>query len=170
MAKRKILHYPDNRLRIVATPVINFNTELSTLIKDMFETMYAERGIGLAATQINEHIRVIVVDVSENADEKLHIVNPEIVEKKGRIESKEGCLSVPQAVDFVERAEEIEVRGQDCNGRNISFSANGLLAICIQHEVDHLDGKLFVDYLSGLKRSRLKKKAAKLGLKESVAP
>ena len=85
MAKRKILHYPDNRLRIVATPVINFNTELSTLIKDMFETMYAERGIGLAATQINEHIRVIVVDVSENADEKLHIVNPEIVEKKGRI-------------------------------------------------------------------------------------
>ena len=166
---REILNYPDPRLRKVARPVTEFDEPLKTLTRDMFETMYHSSGIGLAATQIDIHLRVVVVDVSRDRTSPLCLVNPVIEEKSGKVDSKEGCLSVPETVEYIERAEHITFRAQNINGENISMDAEGLLAICIQHEIDHLDGKLFVDYLSNLKQNRLKKRISKIELKESTA-
>tara|TARA_Y100001970_G_scaffold28555_1_gene35041 strand:+ start:256 stop:765 length:510 start_codon:yes stop_codon:yes gene_type:complete len=166
---REILNYPDPRLRKVAKIVTEFDEPLETLSRDMFETMYHSSGIGLAATQIDIHLRVVVVDVSRDRTSPLCLVNPVIEEKSGTVESKEGCLSVPETVEYIERAEHITFRAQNVNGENISMDAEGLLAICIQHEIDHLDGKLFVDYLSNLKQNRLKKRISKIELKESTA-
>ena len=162
---RNILHYPDPRLRKIAASVVVFDKKISTLTEDLFETMYHSSGIGLAATQIDVHLRVIVVDVSRDKSSPRCLINPVIQSKTGVVESKEGCLSVPETVDFVDRAENISVTAQAENGSEFTLEAEGLLAICIQHEIDHLDGKLFVDYLSALKQSRLKKRIQK---KESV--
>ena len=166
---REILNYPYPRLRKVAKIVSEFEEPLKTLTRDMFETMYHSSGIGLAATQIDIHLRVVVVDVSRDRSNPLCLVNPVIEEKSGTVDSKEGCLSVPETVEYIERAEHITFRAQNVNGENISMDAEGLLAICIQHEIDHLDGKLFVDYLSNLKQNRLKKRISKIELKESTA-
>ena len=159
MSVREILKFPDKRLRIKAEPVEKFDEYLNTLITDMFETMYHSNGIGLAATQINVHQRVIVIDIKDV--EKLYLINPEITETSGTTESKEGCLSVPYLVDYVPRAEKISLKSHTLRGEPRFIEATGLLAVCIQHEIDHLDGKLFVDYLSSLKRNRLKKKIDK---------
>jgi len=161
MANLTILHFPDERLRTVAKPVEQVNDALRTLIDNMFETMYDAPGIGLAATQINVHKRLIVIDVSEEKDQPLVLINPEILEKGGEEEMDEGCLSVPGIYEKVQRAERVKVRAQDRNGEPFELEADGLLAVCIQHEIDHLDGKLFVDYLSTLKRQRIKKKLEK---------
>jgi peptide deformylase len=161
MARLPILEYPDPRLRIRAEPVTEVDDSLKALIADMFETMYAAPGIGLAATQVNVHKRLLVVDTSAEGNEPYCLINPEIVSAEGQTTAEEGCLSVPEYYDYVERAAKIRVRALDRNGQPIEFDAEGLLAVCIQHEMDHLDGKLFVDYLSELKRERLKKKAVK---------
>ena len=141
----------------MAKTVTEFDEPLRTLT-DMFETMYHLSGIGLAATQIDIHLRVVVVDVGRDKTCPLCLVNPVIEKKSGTVDSKEGCLSVPETVEYVNRVEHITLRAKNVNGENISMDAEGLLAICIQHEIDHLDGKLFVDYLSNLKQNRLKKK------------
>ena len=159
MSVREILKFPDKRLRKVAKPVQKFDDYLNILIKDMFETMYHSDGIGLAATQIDVHLRVIVIDIKDV--EKLYLINPEITQTSGTMESKEGCLSVPYLIDYVPRAEKISLNSYNRQGEPRLIEATGLLAVCIQHEIDHLDGKLFVDYLSPLKRSRLKKKIDK---------
>ncbi len=156
-----ILEYPDKRLRTVAKPVEKINDTINKLIKDMFDTMYNAPGIGLAATQVNSHQRIIVVDVSENQNEPISLINPEIIDKSGEIESEEGCLSVPSYYENVKRASNIRVKSIDKNGNSIQTNASGMLAICVQHEIDHLDGILFVDHLSKLKQKRLKKKAQK---------
>lgn len=161
MAKLKILEFPDSRLRTKATPVEVVSDELRTLISDMFETMYAAPGIGLAATQVNVHKRLLVADISPDNTEPYVLINPEILEKDGVIVTDEGCLSVPGYYEAVERAEHIKVRFIDRDEIEIEMEANGLLAVCIQHEVDHLDGKLFVDYLSEAKRQRIRKKLEK---------
>ena len=159
MSVREILKFPDKRLRKVAKPVQKFDDNLDILIKDMFETMYHSDGIGLAATQIDVHLRVIVIDIKDV--EKLYLINPEITQTSGTMESKEGCLSVPYLIDYVPRAEKISLKSYNRQGKPKLIEATGLLAVCNQHEIDHLDGKLFVDYLSSLKRSRLKKKIGK---------
>ncbi|OUU75542.1 MAG: peptide deformylase [Methylococcaceae bacterium TMED69] len=159
MSVREILKFPDKRLRKVAKPVQKFDDYLDILINDMFETMYHSDGIGLAATQIDVHLRVIVIDIKDV--EKLYLINPEITQTSGTMESKEGCLSVPYLIDYVPRAEKISLKSYNRQGKPKLIEATGLLAVCIQHEIDHLDGKLFVDYLSSLKRSRLKKKINK---------
>ncbi|NLO78844.1 MAG: peptide deformylase [Xanthomonadaceae bacterium] len=161
MAILDILHFPDPRLRIKAKPVEKVDDELRQLIDDMFETMYAAPGIGLAATQVNVHKRVIVIDVSEEKNQPLVLVNPEILDKRGTEEMQEGCLSVPDYYDTVRRAEWVRVRALDRDGKPFELETDGLLAVCIQHEIDHLDGKLFVDYLSELKRNRVRKKLEK---------
>ncbi len=161
MAQLEILQYPDPRLRTKATPVEVFDQRLATLAADMLETMYTAPGIGLAATQINQHIRLIVVDVSENRDAPLCLVNPVLLAEDGTEETDEGCLSVPGVVEIVERAAHIRIGAARLDGKTFEFEADGLLAVCIQHEMDHLDGKLFVDYLSMLKRSRIKKRLEK---------
>jgi peptide deformylase len=161
MAIRPILHFPDPRLRQKALPVIDFNQELQTLIDDMFETMYSGQGIGLAATQINIQQRVIVIDLSEDKSETFCLINPELLEKHDLEEMEEGCLSVPGVYESVQRAEHVRVKALDRNGKPFELETGELLAVCIQHEIDHLDGKLFVDYLSPLKRERIKKKAEK---------
>lgn len=161
MAKLKILEFPDPRLRTRAVPVEAVDDELRSLIDDMFETMYDAPGIGLAATQVDVHKRLLVTDVSPDKSEPYALVNPEIVEKDGVTVSDEGCLSVPGYYEEVERAEHIRVRFLDRDGKQQEMEAEGLLAICIQHEMDHLDGKLFVDYLSEAKRSRIRKKLEK---------
>jgi peptide deformylase len=161
MALLQILEFPDPRLRNRAQPVAQVDAALRTLIDDMFETMYAAPGIGLAATQVNVAKRVLVIDLSERQNEPLALVNPEILQRAGVEETEEGCLSVPGYFDKVTRAEQIRVRALDRDGKQIEFDANGLLAVCIQHEIDHLDGKLFVDYLSELKRTRIRKKLEK---------
>jgi peptide deformylase len=153
MAQLQILEFPDPRLRLRAQPVTQVDTALRTLIDDMFETMYAAPGIGLAATQVNVAKRVLVIDLSENHDQPLALINPEVLERSGVEETEEGCLSVPGYFDKVTRAEKVRVRALDRNGKQIEFEAEGLLAVCIQHEIDHLDGKLFLDYLSVLKRT-----------------
>jgi peptide deformylase len=135
--------------------------EVRRLAADMLETMYAAPGVGLAATQVDVHRRILVVDVSDDRNEPHCLINPEILESEGKISSEEGCLSVPEFYEFVDRAERIKVRALDARGEPIEIAASGMLAVCIQHEMDHLDGKLFVDYLSELKRQRLKKKFAK---------
>jgi peptide deformylase len=161
MALLQILEFPDPRLRNRAQPVAQVDAALRTLIDDMFETMYAAPGIGLAATQVNVAKRVLVIDLSERRNEPLALINPEILQRAGVEETEEGCLSVPGYFDKVTRAEQIRVRALDRDGKQIEFEADGLLAVCIQHEIDHLDGKLFVDYLSELKRTRIRKKLEK---------
>ncbi len=161
MALLKILHYPDPRLHIVAKPIAEINDEIRQLAADMAETMYAAPGIGLAATQIDRHIRMLVVDVSEEKNRLLTLINPQILLKEGETVHEEGCLSVPGIYDKVTRAEHIRVKATHLNGEPFEFDAGGLLAICIQHEIDHLDGKVFVEYLSRLKQVRIKHKLTK---------
>ena len=161
MARLEVLTFPDERLRTKAAPVAEVDDEIRQLIDDMFETMKDEKGIGLAATQVNVHKRVVVMDVSEDQDEPRVFVNPTIVEKDGTTVSEEGCLSVPGNYAKVDRAKTIKVSALDRDGESFELEAEGLLAICIQHELDHLDGKLFVDYLSPLKRQRIRKKLEK---------
>lgn len=161
MARLDILHYPDSRLHTVAKPVAAVDARIRTLINDMAETMYAAPGIGLAATQVNVHERVIVIDISETHDELRVFINPEIVAQSGCAEGEEGCLSVPGIFDKIERAEQVTVRALDRDGHSFELDAEGLLAVCIQHEMDHLLGKVFVDYLSNLKRNRIKAKMIK---------
>ena len=161
MAKLKILEFPDPRLRTKATPVGTVDDALRVLIGDMFETMYEAPGIGLAATQVDVHKRLLVTDVSTDKTEPYVLINPEILEKDGVTVTDEGCLSVPGYYEEVERAEHIRVRFLDRNGDETEMEAGGLLSVCIQHEIDHLDGKLFVDYLSEAKRLRIRKKLEK---------
>jgi len=157
----KILEYPDPRLRTTAVPVQSVDDEIRRLVADMFETMYAAPGVGLAATQVDVHKRVLVMDVSEAKDEPKCLINPEILEHDGILTGDEGCLSVPGVTEEVERAERIRVRALGQDGQPLQIEASGLFAVCIQHEIDHLEGKLFVDYLSELKRRRIKKKLTK---------
>ncbi len=161
MARLEILHFPDPRLRTRAQPVAEVTDRHRRLVADMLETMYEAPGIGLAATQVNVHERVIVIDVSEEKDQPLVLINPEIVARDGDEEMEEGCLSVPGVYELVRRAERITVRALDEHGVTFERGADGLLAVCIQHEIDHLDGKLFVDYLSTLKRTRIRKRLEK---------
>ena len=169
MALLKILEFPDPRLRTKAKVVDVVDDTLRTLIDDMFETMYAAPGIGLAATQVDVHKRLLVTDVTSDKSEPHVLINPEILEKDGVTASDEGCLSVPGYYEEVERAEHIKVRFLDRNGEQREMEAEGLLAICIQHEMDHLDGKLFVDYLSEAKRQRIRKKLEKDRRQHSAA-
>ncbi|WP_310448201.1 peptide deformylase [Thiobacillus sp.] len=161
MAKLEILHYPDARLHTIAKPVAAVDARIRKLVDDMAETMYAAPGIGLAATQVNVHERVVVIDISETHDDLLVLINPEIIAQSGTEESEEGCLSVPGIYDRVKRAERVTVRALDRAGKPFELEADGLLAVCIQHEMDHLVGKVFVEYLSGLKRNRIKAKLQK---------
>jgi peptide deformylase len=161
MALRTILEYPDPRLRTRAQPVTQFDVELAKLVDDMFETMYSAPGIGLAATQVDVHKRVIVIDVSKDHDEPMVFINPEILSREGEEVSEEGCLSVPENFAEVKRAAKVRVRWRDTKGGVSEREFDDLLAVCIQHEMDHLDGKLFVDYLSDLKRERIRKKLEK---------
>lgn len=161
MALMNILHFPDPRLRNIAQPVEEVNDEIRQLASDMLETMYAAPGIGLAAIQVNVDKRVIVIDISEDQSQPLTLINPEVIAAEGEREYQEGCLSVPEAYETVSRADTIRVKALDLQGKLQEFEAEGLLATCIQHEIDHLDGKLFVDYLSNLKRQRIKKRLEK---------
>jgi peptide deformylase len=161
MAVLNILRYPDARLHKVAAPVTVFDEGLKKLVADLAETMYAAPGIGLAATQVDVHKQVIVVDVSERRDSLVVLVNPEIVEAVGVSDIEEGCLSVPSIYELVERAERVKVRAYDQNGNPFTLEAQGLLAVCIQHEMDHLKGKVFIEYLSQLKQQRIRAKLAK---------
>lgn len=161
MALLPILRFPDPRLKKVATPVQEIDESIKRLARDMAETMYEAPGIGLAATQVDVHKRVIVIDVSETRDELLTLVNPEITERDGTQVCEEGCLSVPGIYDKVERAENVLVRYLDLKGEKRTIEAHGLLAVCLQHEIDHLDGKVFVEHLSQLKQTRIKAKLAK---------
>jgi len=161
MAKLTILEFPDPRLRTRASPVESVDDGLKSLIDDLFDTMYEAPGIGLAATQVNVHKRVLVADVSADKSEPYALINPVILEKDGVTVTEEGCLSVPGYYEEVERAEHIRVKFIDRLGDDVEMEAEGLLAVCIQHEMDHLEGKLFVDYLSEAKRSRIRKKLVK---------
>ncbi len=161
MALRTILHYPDPRLRQVAKPVPTVDDGIRRLVDDMAETMYAAPGIGLAAIQVDVPWRVVVIDISETRNHLQVFINPEIFERDGKQVFEEGCLSVPGIFDEVERARHIRVRALDRDGQPFEIEAEGLLATCIQHEIDHLDGKVFVDYLSRLKQSRIRKKLEK---------
>ncbi|MFK8069087.1 MAG: peptide deformylase [Gammaproteobacteria bacterium] len=156
-----ILIYPDPRLRLVAKPVEKVDSSIHRLLDDMLETMYDESGIGLAATQVDVQKRILVADVSANQDSPLYLINPVISQAEGVKEREEGCLSLPEVGEVVERAENIHVKALDRNGKEIELDADGTLAICIQHEIDHLDGKLLVDYISVLKRNRIRKKMEK---------
>ncbi len=159
--KLDILRYPDSRLHTVAKPVQAVDARIQKLVDDMAETMYAAPGIGLAATQVNVHERVIVIDISEDKSDLRVLINPEILSKSGDVEWEEGCLSVPGIYDKVHRAEIIRVRALNRNGESYEFDADGLLAVCVQHEMDHLMGKVFVEYLSRLKQNRIKTKLVK---------
>ena len=171
MAKLTILEYPDPRLRTKAAHVEHVDDTLRRLIDDMLETMYTAPGIGLAATQVNVHKRVLVVDITQDRTQPLAFVNPEILEREGSVEAEEGCLSVPGIFDkLTARAERVVVRALDRNGKSFELEADGLLAVCLQHEMDHLEGKLFVDYLSELKRTRIRKKLEKERQNRSSAP
>lgn len=161
MAILNILRYPDERLHKIATEVPSITREIRTLVSDMAETMYAAPGIGLAATQVDVHQRIIVIDVSETRDELLVLINPEIIASSGNAETQEGCLSVPGIFDKITRAEEITVRATGIDGKSFEMDASGLLAVCIQHEMDHLMGKVFVEYLSPFKQSRILSKLKK---------
>lgn len=161
MSSRNILICPDPRLRTVAKPVERFDQSLETLVEDMFTTMYEARGVGLAATQIDVHQRVFVTDCSEDHSDPRVFVNAEILAREGEVDSEEGCLSIPDVNETVTRTERVRVRAQDQHGETFELDADGLLAVCIQHELDHLDGKLFIDYLSSLKRQRIRKKLEK---------
>ena len=161
MAKLNILHFPDPRLRKKAVPVDTVDAAIRSLIDDMIEIMYAEPGIGLAANQVNVQKRIIVIDISENKDQPLVLINPSLLAHQGTIETEEGCLSVPGIYETVTRADKIKISALDRNGETFELDAEDLLAVCIQHEMDHLEGKLFVDYLSPLKRNRIRKKLEK---------
>ena len=161
MAILSILHYPDPRLHKVAQPVAEVDAELRRLIDDMAETMYAAPGIGLAATQVNVHKQVVVIDTSEEKNRLMVFVNPRIVERDGVQDYEEGCLSVPGIYETVRRAERVKVEALDRDGKPFTLEADGLLAVCIQHELDHLQGKVFVEYLSQLKQGRIKNKLKK---------
>jgi peptide deformylase len=161
MSLRTILEFPDPRLRARAVPVTRFDPELSQLIDDLFETMYAAPGIGLAAPQVDVQLRLLVIDISEERNQPLVLINPEILAREGVAVTEEGCLSVPGVFDQVQRAAKIRVRAQDRNGETFERDYEGTLAVCVQHEMDHIDGKLFVDYLSDLKRERIRKKLEK---------
>ena len=156
-----ILKYPDKKLRTIAKPVVSVDETIKQQVKDMFETMYEAPGIGLAATQVNFHQRIIVIDVSEQCNEPICLINPEIIEKSGEIQWEEGCLSVPDYYENVIRANDIKVQALNQNGETFELEASEMLSICIQHEIDHLDGILFIDHLSKLKQKRLKKKTEK---------
>lgn len=162
MALLKILHFPDARLQRVAQPVPAVDDALRQLAADMAETMYAAPGIGLAATQVDRHIRLVVIDISEEKNQLMTFINPEIVNQVGAKEGEEGCLSVPGIYDKVTRAEQVRIRALDLNGQPFELEAEGLLAVCIQHEIDHLQGRVFVDHLSRLKQVRIRKKLLKL--------
>jgi len=161
MAILDILHFPDPRLRNKAKPVSVVDERVRKLVDDMFETMYQAPGIGLAAIQVNAPLRVVTIDISEERNQPLTMINPEILEREGVEEMDEGCLSVPGIYEKVQRADRIRFRALDRDGNPYERDADGLLAVCIQHEIDHLDGKLFVDYLSNLKRQRIRKKLEK---------
>lgn len=161
MALLPILRFPDERLRTRAAPVAEFGPDLRRLAADMAETMYEAPGIGLAATQVNVHRRLIVIDVSETRDDLRVFVNPKLVSEEGLSEGEEGCLSVPGIYDTVERAERVTVNYQDLDGKPQVITAEGLLAVCLQHEIDHLDGMVFVDHLSRLKQTRIRAKLEK---------
>jgi len=161
MAKLEVLHFPDPRLRKKALVIETMDASIQSIADDMLETMYDEGGIGLAATQVNIQQRIIVIDVSEDRDKPIIMINPEVVASEGIEQMQEGCLSVPGYYDDVERAENIKYSYLTVTGEKIEEDANGLLSVCIQHEIDHLDGKLFIDYLSPLKRHRLLKKIEK---------
>lgn len=167
MAQLSILHYPDSRLRKPALPVEAVDDDVRALIADLTETMYAAPGIGLAATQVNIQKRVIVLDVSEDKKQPLALINPTILDRQGEEEMEEGCLSVPGFYEVVKRAERVRISALDREGEPFELEAGGLLAVCIQHEIDHLDGKLFVDYLSALKRDRIRRKLEKQARLES---
>jgi peptide deformylase len=161
MAVLNILRYPDPRLEKVAQPVARVDEPIRQLVQDMAETMYAAPGIGLAATQVDVHKRVIVLDVSDTRDQLLVLINPEILTREGEQECEEGCLSVPGVYDVVKRAEKVKVRALNRDGQVVELAAEGLLAVCIQHEMGHLEGKVFVEYLSRLKQSRIRAKMQK---------
>jgi peptide deformylase len=161
MAQLNILRYPDPRLKKRAAPVKRVDERIRKLVRDLAETMYAAPGVGLAATQVDVHLQVIVIDISPGKDNLLVLINPEIVERKGESTLEEGCLSVPGIYDKVARAEWIKLRATGAEGKDFELEADGLLAVCIQHEMDHLEGKMFVEYLSRLKQTRIRTKMLK---------
>lgn len=161
MAILDILRYPDPRLYTIAQPVEKVDDSIRRLVRDMAETMYAAPGVGLAATQVDVHKRVIVIDVSDARDQLVVLINPEIVWREGEKECEEGCLSVPGVYDIVKRAERVGVRALDADGRPFELVAEGMLAVCVQHEIDHLEGKVFVEYLSRLKQTRIRARLQK---------
>ncbi|HIF9411162.1 TPA: peptide deformylase [Photobacterium damselae] len=162
MSLLPVLTFPDDRLRTIAQPVEKVNAEIQQIVDDMLETMYHEEGVGLAATQVNIHRRIVVIDTSSTRDQPMVLINPEITATSGDDGIEEGCLSVPGSRAYIPRAAEVSVTALDRDGQSYRFEADGLLAICVQHELDHLNGKLFVDYLSPLKRQRIKQKLEKL--------
>lgn len=161
MALLKILEYPDPLLNLTASPIVRVNTDVLRLADNMAETMYNAPGVGLAAIQVDAQQRLIVVDVSENKNELLTLINPEIIEAHGVEEMKEGCLSVPDVYELVRRAERVKVRATDLKGKILEIEADGLLAVCLQHEIDHLNGRVFVEHLSRLKQHMIRKKLTK---------
>jgi peptide deformylase len=161
VAQLTILEFPDPRLRTRAAPVQEFDASLARLIDDLLETMYAAPGIGLAATQVDVHRALLVIDISESRNEPQVFINPLILSREGVEQTEEGCLSVPQVYELVERAARVRVRAQDRHGAHFERDLDGLLAVCVQHEMDHLDGRLFVDYLSSLKRERIRRRLLK---------
>lgn len=167
MAILNILHYPDTRLRTRALPVKQVDQSIKTIVDNMFATMYDAPGIGLAATQVNIHKQIVVIDISKEKNQPLCFINPKIIEQDGQKINEEGCLSVPEYFAEVKRAEKIKVVALDQNGEEFSLDADDLLAVCIQHELDHLKGKLFVDYLSSLKQQRVRKKMLKIARSKS---
>jgi len=170
MAQLSILEFPDPRLRTRAAPVRDFDASLDRLIEDMLETMYGAPGIGLAATQVNVHRALLVVDISQAKTEPQVFINPQILSRDGVTQTEEGCLSVPQIYELVERAERVRVRAQDRHGLHFERDLEGLLAVCVQHEMDHLDGRLFVDYLSNLRRERIRRRLVKEQRERGSAP
>ncbi len=164
-----VLHFPDPRLRTVAKAVERVDDNIRRIVDNMFETMYDAPGVGLAATQVNIHRRIVVMDVSEDKNQPLCLINPEILESDGTQEGDEGCLSVPDQFETVQRAEFVKIRFQDREGKWEELEAHALLSVCVQHEIDHLNGKLFIDYLSPLKRNRIRKKLEKMAKQEQSA-
>jgi len=161
MALLETLHFPDPRLRTKAKPVKQVDNTVQKIVEDMFETLYEAPGIGLAATQVNIHRQIIVIDISEKRNQPLCLINPKVLETKGEQSTEEGCLSVPGVFENIKRAKRITIEALDQKGESFTLTTEDLLAVCIQHEIDHLNGKLFVDYLSSLKRQRIRKKLAK---------
>ncbi|WP_395479841.1 peptide deformylase [Candidatus Curculioniphilus buchneri] len=158
MSLLRILYYPDKRLRKIAAPIVNVNDDIRRIVDDMFETMYTAKGIGLAATQVDIHLRIIVIDLSDTQDQQLILINPEFLNKKGKISFDEGCLSIPTQRGFVSRAKKIKICAYNLNGNKFKLEADNLLSVCIQHEMDHLIGRLFIDYLPPLKSKCAHKK------------